>query len=125
MRAVRTLGSGTLSRVRVIHLAAQNLFWFEVNSAGPFPLSIKRETLGVSQMTQPSMPAWALGSKPLFPSKSLQQKAADLESEDSQHIDQDAPLEGALSHAGLSCQAIDSQALQSLSKKAKVWGQRY
>ena len=111
MRAVSTLGSGMLSSVRVIHLAAQNLFWFEVDSDNP---SLHRD-LATYASPEPrlkaAIPTWALSNKPLFPLRqNAEEEESNLNNDSSKGCDHGSDL---------------SEVAQRLSRKAKHWQQRY
>lgn len=107
MQAVSTLGSGSLSRVRVIHLAATNLYWFEVDSVGGRP-SIK-EGSGNANNQSSALPAWVLSAKPLFPAQTTG-KRSDMES-----YCEDGPEET----------SVHQLAEDRLTKRAKHWQQRF
>ena len=115
MQAVRTLGTGSLSRVRVIHLAATNLYWFEVDSSKQQQsLHASREESELSATTDPTLPAWALSSKPLFPMELLGLKES-------------ATNKGVGKSTDRQCieSSETSETMERLSKKAKFWQQRY
>ena len=111
MRAVSTLGSGMLSCVRVIHLAAQNLFWFEVDSDSP---SLQRDLAAYASpepRSKAAIPAWALSNKPLFPSAQMTDEGESRLAEDSDRNREPADN--------------TSDIAKRLSRKAKHWQQRY
>lgn len=110
MRAVSTLGSGILSCVRVIHLAAQNVFWFEVDSDQP---CLRRDLAAFNRpepRSKAAIPAWALSNKPLFPTA---QNSNQIEFNKDEKGHKDGDIYDA------------SEMVERLSKKAKHWQQRY
>ena len=111
MRAVTTLGSGILSSVRVIHLAAQNLFWFEVDSDNPSLHGHSAVHASPEPRSKAVLPAWALSNKPLFPLRQIADER-DLRLVGDSNNDFDHASEA-------------SEVAQRLSRKAKHWQQRY
>lgn len=111
MRAVSIQGNGRLSRVRVIHLAAQNLFWFEVKSAAAHSTN---ETSKTAIASKRATPQWARTTKPLVPEEALRYMATKQQRDD-------AISEGS--------QAVDATTNEGstvgLSKKAKLWQERF
>ena len=105
-----TLGSGSLSSVRVIHLAAQNLYWFEVDSDSP---SLRGESAAyplAEPRSKTALPAWALSNKPLFPSALISR--------------QSTPIDDGWGKKGGDLREASEMA-DCLGQKAKHWQQRY
>ena len=114
MQAVRVLGRGGVTNVRVIQLSAQHIFWFDVEvaeSLKPFqPVRGLSLQPGVSRS---HIPAWAQSTTPLFPAQILRDSAKKR-----------AALRDDPAPDGLS-KSESIQTSDRLTKRSKTWQQRY